>query len=265
MKRIIAALWLLALCPPAFAQNVNLNCINPSGSGLTAWTPCSATNPLNITGSISATNPSVSTTGTAVPGSGTYVGMNVSGNLVGLTGTGSNLNVQLGAAIPAGANTIGAVTQSGTWNVTVNAALPAGSAIIGRTGIDQTTPGTTNAVVLAPTSATGGAVAPQATQAAASNSVFKASAGNLYSIDVTVGATSGWVMVFDATSLPANGATTTTLKYCWPAISNGTVGGMSRSWHIPISFANGIVVGFSSTACNSLTASATAFFYGQVQ
>lgn len=41
---------------------------------------------LRITGSISATNPSVSTTGAAVPASGTYQGINVAGNLRGWTG-----------------------------------------------------------------------------------------------------------------------------------------------------------------------------------
>lgn len=60
-----------------------------------------STNPLSMdlnggirfTGSVVATNPSVSTIAAAVPASGTYIGMNVGGNLVGLTGTGTSLNV----------------------------------------------------------------------------------------------------------------------------------------------------------------------------
>lgn len=43
------------------------------------------TGALDIAGTITATNPSVSTTGAAVPGSATYIGVNSGGNLVGLT------------------------------------------------------------------------------------------------------------------------------------------------------------------------------------
>jgi len=78
--------------------------------------------PIPISGSITATNASVAPTGGAVPASITYMGMNVSGNATGLTGTSNGLNT------------------------VINAAIPAGSAIIGKVGIDQTTPGTTNGV-----------------------------------------------------------------------------------------------------------------------
>lgn len=119
-------------------------------------------------------------------------------------------------------------------------------------------------IVGAPSALSAVGVAPDATQAAASNSVLKASAGNLYRATVTIGATSGWVMIFDATALPGNGATGASLKYCVPVNSDGTKGFLDISFgDIPAAFATGITVGFSSTACNSLTASATAFFYGQ--
>lgn len=108
-------------------------------------------------------------------------------------------------------------------------------------------------------------VSPSATQAAASNSVLKSGAGSLYNLTVTVGATTGWVMIFDATALPSNGATGASLKFCIPVNSDGTKGAVSMAWVTPVLFTTGITVGFSSTACNSLTASATAFFYGQVQ
>ncbi len=36
---------------PALAQNVNLNCFNPDGSGMTQWFPCFLNNPSPITGS----------------------------------------------------------------------------------------------------------------------------------------------------------------------------------------------------------------------
>lgn len=108
-------------------------------------------------------------------------------------------------------------------------------------------------------------VTPFATQAAASNTIAKAAPGSLSTLTITTGATSGWVMVFDAVSLPSNGATTSTLKWCYPVVSDGTRGGASFEWPSPVTMATGITIGFSSTACNSLTASATAFFYGQVQ
>jgi hypothetical protein len=107
--------------------------------------------PIPISGSITATNASVAPTGGAVPADITYMGMNVSGNATGLTGTSNGLNTVINAAIPAGSAIIGKVgidqtTPGNTNGVQVNAALPAGSAIIGKVGIDQTTPGTTNGV-----------------------------------------------------------------------------------------------------------------------
>lgn len=107
--------------------------------------------PIPVTGSITATNPSVAPTGAAVPADATYAGMNVGGNLTGLTGTVNGLQTVINAAIPAGTAIIGKVgidqTTPGTTNgVQVNAALPAGSNIIGNIRIDQTTPGTTNGV-----------------------------------------------------------------------------------------------------------------------
>lgn len=51
-RAILLIVGLLALLSgsPAHAQNVNLNCWNPTGSGLTQWTPCNAANPLVISG-----------------------------------------------------------------------------------------------------------------------------------------------------------------------------------------------------------------------
>lgn len=47
----IIGLIALSLGGPAQAQNVNLNCINPDGSGMTAWAPCFLNNPSPIAGS----------------------------------------------------------------------------------------------------------------------------------------------------------------------------------------------------------------------
>ena len=181
-------------------------------------------------------------------------------------------------------------------------ALPAGTNLLGKVGIDQTTPGTTNlvaagqngawtvqpgntanttawlmglnatpsiangnGVIVAPSSAAASGIAPTVSGAAESNHVLKAGAGNLYGLTVTIGATSGYLMLFDATSLPVNG--TVTPKYCFPITSNGTNGGASFSWlpGPPLNFVTGITAGFSTTGCFTLTASATGNFFGQVQ
>ncbi len=69
----------------------------PTGGVLTIQGDPAGT-PVPISGSISATNPSVSATGGAVPASATYVGMVVAGNLTGLPGTASGLKVD-GSAV----------------------------------------------------------------------------------------------------------------------------------------------------------------------
>lgn len=111
-----------------------------------------------------------------------------------------------------------------------------------------------------PSASSGAAHVAASSTAAASNLVLKASAGNLYSLTVTIGATSGYVMLFDATSLPANGAVTPV--WCAPVTSNGTNGMVAADWNMPKPFATGITAGFSTTGCFTLTASATAAFFG---
>lgn len=97
-----------------------------------------------------------------------------------------------------------------------------------------------------------------------SSLVLKATPGNLYGFSVEIGATSGYVMVFDAASLPANGAVTP-IK-CYPVTSNGTNGLLSVSWgSVPAVFTTGITLGFSTTGCFTQTASATAYFSGEVK
>lgn len=169
----------------------------------------------------------------------------------------ATVRLQQGSSLVGSGNPLyvtGPVTPSGTQDVNIKQ-------------YNGATVGATNPEFVAaiPSSSSLAGIAPSATQAAASNSVLKGSAGILRSLTVTIGATAGWVMVFDATTLPGNGATTTTLKWCYPVNSDGTKGGIDKDWNTPLTFTTGITVGFSSTACNSLTASATAFFYGEVQ
>ncbi len=160
----------------------------------------SGTNAVDVTGSITATNPSVGVTGTSVPADATYAGMNVSGNLTGLVGTANGLKVD-GSAVtqpvngtvtatqPTGTNlhavidsgTV-AATQSGTWNITNisgTVSLPTGAA----TSALQTTGNTSLATIATNTPALG-----QAVMASSSPVVI---ASNQSSIPVTVSTAPG--------------------------------------------------------------------------
>jgi hypothetical protein len=90
-----------------------------------------------------------------------------------------------------------------------------------------------------------------------SSKVLKNNPGNLIGLAATT-TTSGYIMLYDATSVPADGATTP--LWCQPLYTAGTWG-----WITPLQFTTGIVVVFSTTGPFTKTASATATFYAQVQ
>lgn len=104
-----------------------------------------------ISGSITATNPSIGATGAAVPASGTYIAASVAGTLTGLVATAAGLKVDGSAATQPVSGTVAvtqstspwvisgtatvsgtvAATQSGTWNITNvsgTVSLPTGAA-----------------------------------------------------------------------------------------------------------------------------------------
>lgn len=126
--------------------------------------------------------------------------------------------------------------------------------------IDQTTPGSTNGVNIAPVAAATAGIIPVVSTAAESSHVLKASAGNLYAYQVTTGAVAGYVMIFNATSAPVDGAVTPVKCVAVPATA--TVG-VSNS--PPEYFSTGITAVFSTTGCFTKTASATAMFSGDVK
>lgn len=166
--------------------------------------------PLPISGSITATNPSVSATGIAVPADATYAGMNVSGSLTGLTGTSNGLNVVVNAAIPAGANVIGAVTQSGSpW--TIVGAGTAGSPAAAVVTIQGISSGT--AVKVDPSGGTG---AVNVTQFGGNNVVTGTGAGGNGIPRVTVSSDSSLTSVTTVSTVSAVTAITNAL----PAGSN---------------------------------------------
>lgn len=94
---------------------------------------------LAITGSITASNPSVASTGGAVPASATYAAMNVAGTLTGLTGTASGLKVD-----PSGVTS--PVKDAADMTGTTPGTAPASTTIVGgifNTGAPAPTTGQT--------------------------------------------------------------------------------------------------------------------------
>ena len=115
-------------------------------------------------------------------------------------------------------------------------------------------------VTLAPDAGPTTGIAPIATSAAASALVVKSSPGNLYGFSVTSGASAGFVLVFNATAAPADGAVTPAACYAIAANSS-----LSVSWQPgpPLWLDTGITLVFSTTGCFTKTASATAFISAQ--
>lgn len=101
------------------------------------------------------------------------------------------------------------------------------------------------------------------TSALASNLVAKAAAGTLYSFnvsaDTTLNASTWYVMIFDAASLPADGAVTPAKCYAMPA-GAPTASGLFGAGGV--TFSSGIVIGVSTTGCFTKTASTHALFIG---
>lgn len=100
-----------------------------------------------------------------------------------------------------------------------------------------------------------------ATSVASSGVVFKVTPGTLFGVNVTAAATAGYVMIFNSTTIPADG--TVTPSRCIPLAANT---GLELNYRpIPIYFGTGIAVAFSSTGCFTKTASATAFITADVK
>jgi hypothetical protein len=234
-------------------------------------------------------------TGVTVPTGGSGMRGWLSGIYAKLSGT---LSVGLTTALPTGSNVIGAVTGSGAFATigqgTIGVA-PVGAPVsvsgIDASGLKQhfrtdtfgvpTDPawssGSGSLVALgkamvaaqqATTAAvTGSSLVPPSpsfvqTVALASSLVLKAAAGSLYACYVTTGSTAGWLMLFDATAAPANGAVAP--KDCIYCPANATTE-IELPFLTAEPFATGITAAFSSTGPFTLTASSTAFIKGIVQ
>ncbi len=116
-------------------------------------------------------------------------------------------------------------------------------------------------VVEVPSAAAAAGVTTVASAAVSGGQVIKASAGNLYGFNVVSGASAGYVMVFNSTTVPADGAVTPTR--CIPLAANTGIDINLRGQ--PTRFSTGIAIVFSTTGCYTKTASATAFIAGDAQ
>jgi len=125
--------------------------------------------------------------------------------------------------------------------------------------------GTPIPVSIQPTTSTTFSIVPAASTASESGHVFCTASCNLYSIEVTslTATFTGYLMVFDATAVPSNGAVTP--KHCWPVPGLAAIVRDFRP--VPEAFTTGVAVAFSNNAagCFTLTASANAYFSGDVK
>jgi hypothetical protein len=187
------------------------------------------------------------------------------------------------APIPAGTNIIGALAANQSVNVaqvnggTVATGSGAMNAQTPRIALATDSPGTvplgtqtspaTSPIsnIPLPSSAAVAGLAPTSTSALAASAVIKGSGGNLYSFEVaadsTLSGAAWWIMVFNATSLPTNGAVTPAKCY---AMQSGTTN-FSAAWPTPVQFGTGVTIGVSTTGCFTLTASVHAFISGDAQ
>ena len=105
-------------------------------------------------------------------------------------------------------------------------------------------------------------VAPSASTAAEGARILKASAGNLFGLNVVSGATAGVVQVFNSATIPADGAVTP--AKCYFLAANSSLDLNLRA--APLYLSAGVSVAFSSgTSCFTKAASATAFISGDTK
>lgn len=118
----------------------------------------------------------------------------------------------------------------------------------------------------APQSASTAGIATVASTSVESGHILKASAGMLYDIQITTGASAGNLMIFNSTTVPGDGAVTPIR--CISVGANSTLD-MGMGGDPPSYFSTGISVAFStaagSAACLTKTASSTAFFSWKIQ
>jgi len=94
--------------------------------------------------------------------------------------------------------------------------------------------------------------------------VLKASPGCLLSVYMTIdNTTAGYLMVFNSTTVPSDGAVTP-IECIYLSADPGSIG-LNFAPQPPVWYSTGISVAFSSTGCFTKTVSAHAFFHALVQ
>lgn len=108
----------------------------------------------------------------------------------------------------------------------------------------------------------GSPATPVVSTAAEGSHILKASPGCLLAAYATPGATAGYLMIFNSTTVPVDGAVTPV--ECIQVQANTTI---AASWapQPPEWFSTGMVAVFSTTGCFTKTISATAFIHALVQ
>lgn len=129
-------------------------------------------------------------------------------------------------------------------------------------GADGTGLGVT-AYAATPHSAATASLTPAVSAAVTGGVIYKASAGNLYSVSVTAGASAGFLLMFNSTTIPADGAVTP--QQCIPVAANAMATWEAVSGGVPERFTTGIVGVFSTTGCYTKTISPTAFLRAKFQ
>lgn len=108
----------------------------------------------------------------------------------------------------------------------------------------------------------GGPATPVVSASAEGSHVLKASPGCLLSMYVVGGAAAGFIMVFNSTTVPADGAVTPI--ECVPIAANSyqyiNFAPLPPEW-----FSTGISAAYSTTGCFTKTVSSGAFFHALVQ
>ena len=98
---------------------------------------------------------------------------------------------------------------------------------------------------------------------AAAENYHVLSFSNFWGGSVTTSASSGYILIFDATAVPATGAVTP--KLCYQIQQAGTTGIITPG-NVPIHFNNGVVVAFSTGGnCWTYTNGTNAFFFVEGQ
>lgn len=113
-----------------------------------------------------------------------------------------------------------------------------------------------------------GNIPPVVCGSAVSSCVLKNASGYFYGAYATC-TSACWLMVFNATSAPSNGATTagiaaSNMVECIP-IGAGSIGGVNYGSGPPAIYSTGITATISSTACSTLTLSTVGFIHGTVR